>query len=82
MGSLFAILLSFLNLCLYIAIILFIAWVIVWLLEYLFSITLSGEVLRWGKIIVALLCLIAIVAWLASVLGGTPSAYFPLGRRF
>ena len=67
-----AILISFLNLLLYIAIILFIAYVILWVLRDWFAIAIDGNVLKFAKIIVGLICLIAIVVWLASVLGGAP----------
>jgi hypothetical protein len=65
-----ALLLSFLNLCLTIAIIILVAFVILWVLTSLFGITLDGNVLKWGKIVVVLLCLIPIVAWLLSLIGG------------
>lgn len=64
-----AVLLSFLNLCLYIAIIILVAFVILWVITNLLGIALDGNVLKWGKIVVALLCIIAIVAWLLSLLG-------------
>lgn len=63
------ILISFLNLLLYIAIILFVAYIILWVLRDWFSITLDANVLKFGKIIVGLICLIAIVIWLSGVLG-------------
>ena len=66
------ILLSFLNLCLYIAIICFIAYVILWVVQSFFGWSVDANVIKFGKIIVALLCLIAVVAWLVSVLGGGP----------
>jgi hypothetical protein len=69
-----AILISFLNLLLYIAIILFVAYVILWVVRDWFNIAIEGNVLKFAKIIVGLICLIAIVVWLASVLGG---ASFP-----
>ena len=64
------ILISFLNLLLYLAIILFIAYVILWVVRDWFAIVLDGNVLKFAKIIVGLICLIAIVVWLAGVLGG------------
>jgi hypothetical protein len=67
-----AILISFLNLLLYIAIILFIAYVILWVVRDWFSIAVDGNVLKFAKIIVGLICLIAIVVWLSGVLGGGP----------
>lgn len=65
-----AVLVSFLNLLLYIAIILFIAYVILWVVRDWFAIAIDANVLKFGKIIVALICLIVIVVWLAGVLGG------------
>jgi lysylphosphatidylglycerol synthetase-like protein (DUF2156 family) len=65
-----AILVSFLNLLLYIAIILFVAYVILWVVRDWFNIAIDGNVLKFAKIIVGLICLIAIVIWLAGVLGG------------
>jgi hypothetical protein len=67
-----AILVSFLNLLLYLAIILFVAYVILWVVRDWFSIAIDGNVLKFAKIIVGLICLIAIVVWLAGVLGGGP----------
>jgi lysylphosphatidylglycerol synthetase-like protein (DUF2156 family) len=66
------ILLSFLNLLLYIAIILFAAYVILWIVRDWFQVTIDGNVLKFGQIIVALICLIAVVIWLSGVLGGGP----------
>jgi hypothetical protein len=66
------ILISFLNLLLYIAIIVFIAFVIVWVVQSFMGWTIDANVMKWGKVIVGLLCLIAVVAWLAGVLGGGP----------
>ena len=66
------ILLSFLNLLLYIAIILFVAYCILWIVRDWFNITVDANVMKFGKIIVGLICLIAIVIWFAGVLGGGP----------
>jgi hypothetical protein len=67
-----AILISFLNLLLYIAIICFVAYVIIWVIQGFFGWTIDANVLKFGQIIVALLILIAVVVWLAGVLGGGP----------
>jgi hypothetical protein len=67
-----SILISFLNLCLYIALICFVAYVIVWVITGFFGWSIDANVYKFGQIIVALLCLIAIVTWLAGVLGGGP----------
>ena len=64
------ILLSFLNLLLYIAVIVFVAFVIRWLLVSFLGWSIDANVDKWGRIIVGLLCAIAVVAWLAGVLGG------------
>jgi hypothetical protein len=64
-----SILLSFLSLCLYIAIICFIAYVIVMVITKVFGWPIDANVYKFGQIIVALLCLIAIVVWLSGVLG-------------
>jgi len=66
------ILISFLNLLLYIAIIIFIAFVIVWVIQSFMGWTIDANVMKWGKVIVGLLCLIAVVVWIAGVLGGGP----------
>lgn len=67
-----AILISFLNLMLYIAIIIFVAFVILWVLTSFMGIAIDANVLKWGKVIIGLLCLIAVVIWLAGVIGGGP----------
>jgi hypothetical protein len=64
------ILISFLNLMLYIAIICLIAYVIVWVITGMFGWAIPANVMKFGQIIVALLCLIAIVVWLSGILGG------------
>ena len=64
------ILISFLNLLLYIAIIIFIAYAIVWVIQGFMGWTIDANVYKFGQIIVGLLCLIAVVVWLTGVLGG------------
>lgn len=71
-----SILISFLNLLLYIAIIIFIAFVIMWVIQSFMGWSIDANVLKWGKVIVGLLCLIAVVIWLASVLGGASFPHF------
>ncbi|MET3995984.1 uncharacterized membrane protein (DUF485 family) [Bradyrhizobium sp. S3.9.2] len=68
------ILISFLNLLLYIAIIVFIAFVIVWVIQSFMGWAIDANVMKWGKVIVGLLCLIAVVMWLAGVLGAAPAS--------
>jgi len=67
-----SILISFLNLLLYIAIILLVADIILWVVQGWFGIAIDANVLKFAKIVVGLICLIAIVVWLAGVLGGGP----------
>jgi uncharacterized membrane protein (DUF485 family) len=64
-----SILISFLNLLLYIALICLIAYVIVWVITKLFGWSIDANVMKFGQIVVALICLIAIVVWLSGVLG-------------
>lgn len=66
------ILISFLNLLLYIAIIVFVAFVIVWVIRGFMGWAIDANVYKWGQIIVGLLCLIAVVTWLAGILGAGP----------
>ena len=65
-----SLLISFLYLMLYIAIICLIAYVILWVVQGFFGWQIDPNVLKFGKIVVALIILIAIVVWLAGVLGG------------
>ena len=64
------ILISFLELLLYIAIIILIAFAIRWLITSFLGWSIDPMVYKWAQIIVGLLCIIAIVVWLAGVLGG------------
>lgn len=64
-----ALLLGFLNVCLYCAIIILIAFVIVWAWTAFIG-PIDPNVYKWGRIVVGLLCVIAVVAWLLSLLGG------------
>lgn len=66
------ILLSFLNLLLYIAIVILVAYLILWVVRDWFQVTIDANVLKFAKIVVGLICLIAIVVWLSGVLGGGP----------
>jgi hypothetical protein len=63
------ILVSFLYLLLYIAIIVFVAFVIRWLIISFLGWAIDPNIDKWGRIIVGLLCIIAVVVWLAGVLG-------------
>jgi hypothetical protein len=61
-----AVLISFLYLCLHVAIILIVAYAIVWICE-LFGVAIDGNVYKIGKIIVMILIIIAVVVWLFSL---------------
>ena len=65
-----SLLISFLYLLLHIAIIVLIAALIVWVLRWA-GIPIDPMVYKVGQIIVALLCIIAVVVWLSGVLGWT-----------
>jgi hypothetical protein len=67
-----AILISFLYLLLYIAVVIFIAFCIVWLITKFMGWSIDADVYKWGKVIVGLLCIIAVVVWIAGVLGMGP----------
>lgn len=61
-------LIGFLYLLLHCAVIVLVAYLILWLLKWM-GVGVDGEVLKWGKIVVALLIIIAVVAWLLGALG-------------
>lgn len=56
------------NVVLYCAIVVFVAFTLLWLLN-LVGYPPSPDMIKVGKVIVALLCLIAVLIWLAGVLG-------------
>ena len=60
---------SFLELLLYLAVVIFIAFVIVWLIWSFLGWPIDPMVYKWGQVIVGLICLIAIFVWLGGVLG-------------
>lgn len=62
-------LISFAYLCLNIAVIIFVAYCLVWLLRWL-GVTIDGNVYKFGQIIVGLLIIIAVLIWLSGLLGG------------
>jgi len=62
-------LLSFLNLLLYIAIVILIAFAIRWVITGFLGSSIDANVYKWAQIVVGLICIIAIVTWLAGVLG-------------
>jgi hypothetical protein len=74
---------GFFQMALYCAVIIFVAFLFVWGLKYFLGVDLDANVYKWGKIVVGLLCFIAFLIWLFSVLGlggGLPN-YFPGYQR-
>jgi hypothetical protein len=72
------ILIGLANVVLYCAIVVFVAFTLLWLLG-LVGYPPSAEMVKVGKIIVLLLCLIAVMLWLASLFGlggGFPNYFF------
>lgn len=65
-----AILVSFLDLLLYLAIIILIAFAIRWVIVGFLGWSIDAQVYKWAQIVVGLICIIAIVVWLTGVLGG------------
>ena len=65
-----SLLISFLYLCLHIAIIVLIAALILWVLRWI-GVGIDPLVYKVGQIIVALLCIIAVLLWLSGALGWT-----------
>lgn len=64
------ILISFLELLLYLAIILLIAYAIRWVITGFMGWSIDAMVYKWAQVVVGLICLIAIVVWIAGVVGG------------
>jgi hypothetical protein len=64
------ILLSFLELLLYLAVVILIAYAIRWVITGFMGWTIDAMVYKWAQVVVGLICLIAIVVWLAGLLGG------------
>ena len=64
-------LISFLYLLLHLAVILFIAYAILWIIRDWLGFAIDPMMMKFGQAIVALLCLIAIVIWIAGVTGHT-----------
>jgi hypothetical protein len=65
------ILISFLNLLLYLAIIILVAFAIRWVIVGFMGWSIDPDVDKWGRVVVGLICLIAVVVWIAGVVGGS-----------
>lgn len=71
------IIIALLEVVLYCAIVVFIAFCILWVLK-IAGYPPDENMMKWGRIIVMLLCLIAIIGFLISVSGlGGPGFYYP-----
>jgi hypothetical protein len=66
------IVISFLELLLYCAVVIFIAYALVWVFTWFTGKGIDANVYKFGQIIVALICFIAVAFWLAGLLGGGP----------
>ena len=69
------VLVSFLYLLLHCAIIIFVAFCIVWGAKAL-GVAIDPDVYKWGRIIVILLIVIAVAVWLFSLLGYGPGLLY------
>lgn len=72
-----SLLISFLYLLLHIAIILLIAYAILWVIRDWLGWGIDPMVMKFGQAVVVLIILIAIVVWLAGVMG-YPGYHLPL----
>jgi hypothetical protein len=70
-----SVLVSLLYLLLHIAVIVFVAFIIVWLFKIM-GMPIDPDVYKWGKIIVMLLIVIAVVVWAFSLLGYGPGLLY------
>jgi len=64
-------LLGLINVLIFCAIVVLVAFTLVWLLGIV-GYPPSVDMMKWGKIAVALICIGAVVAWLLSLAGGVP----------
>jgi len=63
-----ALIIGFLYALLYCAIIILIAFAFVWGLSFI-GVAIDGNVMKWGKVVVGLLCVIVMLSWLLGALG-------------
>ena len=69
MISIGAILISFIWLLVEIGLIIFVAYCVVWACSF-FGLTIDGNVYKWGKVVIGLICLALVVTWLVYTLSG------------
>lgn len=66
--------LGFLDALLVCALIILVAFAIVWAFKWVFEKDIDPNVMKWGKVVVGLLCIIVLLTWLfgaLGILGGT-----------
>ena len=63
-----SLLIGFLTALLYCAIVILIAFAFVWGMRVL-GVSIDGEVYKWGKIVIGILCVIIMLTWLLGALG-------------
>jgi hypothetical protein len=61
-------LIGFLQALLYCCIIVFVAFCFVWAMNWL-GVAIDGNVYKWGRIIIGLICVIIMLTWLLGALG-------------
>jgi hypothetical protein len=64
-----AIIIGFFVMILYCAIIIFIAYLFVWGLQYFLGVAIDANLFYWGRMIIGLICFIAFLTWLFGALG-------------
>lgn len=74
---------SALYLLLHIAVIIFVAFMLLWIVtsKQVMGLDLDANILKWGRIVVILLCVIAVALWLGSLWGygpGLPYGHYRL----
>lgn len=67
-----SLLISFFYLLLYIAVVMFIAYALLWVVRDWFNVAIDPLVLKFAQIIVALIVIIVVVSWVAGVLPYAP----------
>ncbi len=76
-----SLIIGFLTALLYCAVIILIAFAFVWGMRVI-GVSIDGEVFKWGKIVVGLICIIVMLSWLLGALGlAGSSRYFRLSEQ-
>jgi hypothetical protein len=75
-----SILISFAYLLLYIACVILVAFGLRWLIEGFMGWKIDADVEKWARVVVGLLCIIAVLIWLAGIFGMGPGLPHPVFR--